>query len=189
MPRKTQVGRRRDGRAASASMRPRPDAAENAAARRLGAHAAVGFNEAAARCRGKRGAVRLASSRLKCFNEAAARCRGKPTQHIEAAAADIPASMRPRPDAAENRLAGTAFAPVWIGFNEAAARCRGKHLGRHRRRRRRRRFNEAAARCRGKPVPQSPTPCRRPCFNEAAARCRGKRTQYSWLDLLGNELQ
>ena len=37
------------------------------------------------------------------------------------------ASMRPRPDAAEN----TAVVADWLsalpGFNEAAARCRGKH--------------------------------------------------------------
>ena len=64
---------------AYASMRPRPDAAENA---RLWAAAHVG------------GAG---------FNEAAARCRGK---HMRGIVIDGPdgagASMRPRPDAAEN---------------------------------------------------------------------------------------
>ena len=62
------------------------------------------FNEAAARCRGKPrcslGGVNACSTG---FNEAAARCRGKP----KAGGAEAPpcrsASMRPRPDAAENR--------------------------------------------------------------------------------------
>ena len=61
-----------------ASMRPRPDAAENAATwRARGRRPASRFNEAAARCRGKRGEAALA-------------------------AAPSEASMRPRPDAAEN---------------------------------------------------------------------------------------
>ena len=38
----------------------------------------------------------------------------------------IPASMRPRPDAAENLVRGFARGPAARGFNEAAARCRGK---------------------------------------------------------------
>ena len=39
----------------------------------------VGFNEAAARCRGKRGKIPLFSQpSYMGFNEAAARCRGKP---------------------------------------------------------------------------------------------------------------
>ena len=37
------------------------------------------------------------------FNEAAARCRGKPTASASRRAAWTPASMRPRPDAAENQ--------------------------------------------------------------------------------------
>ena len=40
------------------------------------------------------------------FNEAAARCRGKPTTAAVEACAGLWASMRPRPDAAENRGAG-----------------------------------------------------------------------------------
>ena len=59
-----------------ASMRPRPDAAEN----RRSQHAA---------------------RRLRSFNEAAARCRGKPAQRAVQLAVTF-ASMRPRPDAAEN---------------------------------------------------------------------------------------
>ena len=39
------------------------------------------------------------------FNEAAARCRGKPGRRPGSAAASPAASMRPRPDAAENRAA------------------------------------------------------------------------------------
>ena len=37
-----------------------------------------------------------------CFNEAAARCRGKPPRPAAEATDDVVASMRPRPDAAEN---------------------------------------------------------------------------------------
>ena len=37
-----------------------------------------------------------------------------------------PASMRPRPDAAENRASATPTLRADARFNEAAARCRGK---------------------------------------------------------------
>ena len=37
-----------------------------------------------------------------------------------------PASMRPRPDAAENNGAGNRPTSTYLCFNEAAARCRGK---------------------------------------------------------------
>ena len=110
-----------------ASMRPRPDAAENsrgqgpasasatrfneAAARCRGKPAAAGldrdsirqrFNEAAARCRGKRPFQPPTRLRARRFNEAAARCRGKPILPGDPIADDDGASMRPRPDAAEN---------------------------------------------------------------------------------------
>ena len=39
---------------------------------------------------------------------------------------DHAASMRPRPDAAENQTRSGAASAVGAGFNEAAARCRGK---------------------------------------------------------------
>ena len=39
------------------------------------------------------------------------------------------ASMRPRPDAAENAPRRSARRPPRSGFNEAAARCRGKLAG------------------------------------------------------------
>ena len=110
----------------SASMRPRPDAAENSAGPASAGMRGGGFNEAAARCRGKHAQPRPGGGG-----------RG--------------ASMRPRPDAAEN-AAGTP--PGRRGrdcFNEAAARCRGKPAPPPPRRGRGRRFNEAAARCRGKP--------------------------------------
>ena len=113
--------------ASCASMRPRPDAAENPGWPRSTSTPACRFNEAAARCRGKR-----------CW-----RGWGRPPRRE--------ASMRPRPDAAENGTLPWGSAS-WSGFNEAAARCRGKHeperatwwqsMG----------FNEAAARCRGKPA-------------------------------------
>ena len=84
------------------------------------------------------------------FNEAAARCRGKPPpkehdypdatmasmrprpdaaeNHRQAEAEDAArkASMRPRPDAAENPARRTPSRPPQERFNEAAARCRGK---------------------------------------------------------------
>ena len=62
------------------------------------------FNEAAARCRGKRGCPCATKPGSPGFNEAAARCRGK---HRHGETAHVPparASMRPRPDAAENIL-------------------------------------------------------------------------------------
>ena len=60
------------------------------------------FNEAAARCRGKRWRRRGACLRSTGFNEAAARCRGKLGAPGGWLSFCIPASMRPRPDAAEN---------------------------------------------------------------------------------------
>ena len=71
-----------------------------------------GFNEAAARCRGK---PRFIDGRV-CiltpgFNEAAARCRGK---HAPGQAVRLVehASMRPRPDAAENCKPPACFCVV-----------------------------------------------------------------------------
>ena len=138
-------------RAVVASMRPRPDAAENVRRGAAAVRRRPGFNEAAARCRGKPGR-RSAPSPAGCyrFNEAAARCRGKlPGRHRrwqhrpDASMRPRPdaaenrhrrsswrrattASMRPRPDAAENtaRPAAAEYRPG--SFNEAAARCRGK---------------------------------------------------------------
>ena len=85
-----------------ASMRPRPDAAENVRRRWVRMTPAAGFNEAAARCRGKRPLRPGAAVGSRGFNEAAARCRGK--RHRAEQWDDDPAgaSMRPRPDAAEN---------------------------------------------------------------------------------------
>ena len=40
----------------------------------------------------------------------------------------IAASMRPRPDAAENSRTNGRMTPCSRGFNEAAARCRGKRF-------------------------------------------------------------
>ena len=100
--------------------------------------AGLRFNEAAARCRGKRTASGAEAIARSGFNEAAARCRGK------------------RPTAS-----GRSSAAIFC-FNEAAARCRGKPrssrsphpvtvTG----------FNEAAARCRGKPTRVGRTGSRR----------------------------
>ena len=69
-------------------MRPRPDAAENVEPpRRVD--------------RGQRG-----------FNEAAARCRGKLRPLAQVLGGLGPASMRPRPDAAENSLDIAGCRPV-----------------------------------------------------------------------------
>ena len=82
MPRKTLTVPLTAAVADNASMRPRPDAAENHLLARQGRCAGGGFNEAAARC------------------------RGKPSATFALAAGASGASMRPRPDAAENRAAG-----------------------------------------------------------------------------------
>ena len=60
------------------------------------------FNEAAARCRGKLVVAATRAATSSCFNEAAARCRGKLEAAVTGRPVDGAASMRPRPDAAEN---------------------------------------------------------------------------------------
>ena len=77
MPRKTAAPWANLAGPFSASMRPRPDAAENS----IGAASSGRWTP--------------------CFNEAAARCRGKQIQQARTEI-DRAASMRPRPDAAEN---------------------------------------------------------------------------------------
>ena len=80
MPRKTESPIDAGVLVPHASMRPRPDAAENLLRERAGDHAVVrGFNEAAARCRGKPSDEFHTDPRPFGFNEAAARCRGKPS--------------------------------------------------------------------------------------------------------------
>ena len=69
-----------DVQAYFASMRPRPDAAENSTGGHVLFQRSSGFNEAAARCRGK-------------LSVLPQRERGEGLRY---------ASMRPRPDAAEN---------------------------------------------------------------------------------------
>ena len=138
--------------ARAASMRPRPDAAEN------GPNASPPSCSSAASMRPRPDAAE---------NRLLARQALDPDD----------ASMRPRPDAAENIHSRHYRSPHRAcRFNEAAARCRGKHG------RRRHssigfppRFNEAAARCRGKRSDAGELPVSTGCFNEAAARCRGKR--------------
>ena len=85
-----------------ASMRPRPDAAENVRVARGGPLCRPGFNEAAARCRGKPTSTAGSRRWPRCFNEAAARCRGKRRAAPPRDPVPEIASMRPRPDAAEN---------------------------------------------------------------------------------------
>ena len=137
---------------------------------------------------------------VRCFNEAAARCRGKTRDRLALVRHRIPASMRPRPDAAEKPARERRSRPARPAASmrprpDAAEKHRGFAVGASLAAR----FNEAAARCRGKtltarlsdlpganasmrPRPDaaekrrvSPSSsCSPPCFNEAAARCRGK---------------
>ena len=71
----------------NASMRPRPDAAEKPQPQRSDRPLRAGFNEAAARCRGKTRGAGAPVHRPGRFNEAAARCRGKTSGNVAAAAA------------------------------------------------------------------------------------------------------
>ena len=186
-----------------ASMRPRPDAAENGF-RRGSAGAASRFNEAAARCRGKRRRRRRtprprsrfneAAARCRgkqtarsvglvasaCFNEAAARCRGKHARDGLVVSALTLASMRPRPDAAENPDAAGRTPPPRPASMRPRPDAAENESGCHSRGAARRRFNEAAARCRGKRTPAGTTGCASTRFNEAAARCRGKHEVTTW---------
>ena len=151
MPRKTRIHDGQTQGVLDASMRPRPDAAENDQFGAERPRQSQRFNEAAARCRGKRGGFDAARTRRRRFNEAAARCRGKPAARRAAVRSapgasmrprpdaaenlrqlkhyprlDLLASMRPRPDAAENTPAEVMERLRISSFNEAAARCRGK---------------------------------------------------------------
>ena len=101
MPRKTGFFRAARAARGTASMRPRPDAAENGETTARWNCSATRFNEAAARCRGKLGGAGTLRVTAMGFNEAAARCRGKRVAHTTAGEM-AGASMRPRPDAAEN---------------------------------------------------------------------------------------
>ena len=96
------VDARRLGDEEAASMRPRPDAAENLQrqrAREVEAAASMRPRPDAAE---NRGVGRVSRSPAGSFNEAAARCRGKRGAGVEVRRVSDPASMRPRPDAAEN---------------------------------------------------------------------------------------
>ena len=78
MPRKTFVANRMANLSHGTSMRPRLDAAENQVGNGLSYAGGTNFNEAAARCRGKRSRIpHFLPHLVRHFNEAAARCRGK----------------------------------------------------------------------------------------------------------------
>ena len=177
MPRKTSSEPPAVGLEFAASMRPRPDAAENRRVRR-------GYRRA-----------RKASMRPR---PDAAENRGPRVRGPQPS----PASMRPRPDAAENATIDGAFHPPACCFNEAAARCRGKleslppaepRRGRASMRPRPDAAENPDRRVpggpRSRPASMRPRPdaaenswaggssaWRMRCFNEAAARCRGKRS-------------
>ena len=102
MPRKTKKQPSEFQLRKQASMRPRPDAAENQ------------------RAKDERGEGEHASMRPR---PDAAENRLMDSLGLPAHAS---ASMRPRPDAAENRREAHRQPDVGGRFNEAAARCRGK---------------------------------------------------------------
>ena len=202
MPRKTAGHPVGVGRARQASMRPRPDAAEN-----RGRVLQVGCGARRASMRPRPDAAENPALRPHARRTSRASMRPRPDAaenrhgHPAGARPERPPSMRPRPDAAENPSIGCEVPAAASPFNEAAARCRGKpgsisstpaaaSTS----------FNEAAARCRGKPRrhpgpgKRTDLPSMRPRpdaaenhhgsgglqsqvslpFNEAAARCRGK---------------
>ena len=103
MPRKTRLASARPHADDPASMRPRPDAAEN---RLIVSIAFASFMPASMRPRPDAAENLRRVSETKCatlrFNEAAARCRGKPRRRAGERSVPVRASMRPRPDAAEN---------------------------------------------------------------------------------------
>ena len=104
MPRKTPGARPGGPGRGPTSMRPRPDAAENPWSGMRNGATTADFNEAAARCRGKPTFAGFVTGRRPSdFNEAAARCRGKPRPPGRGVRIPAATSMRPRPDAAENR--------------------------------------------------------------------------------------
>ena len=125
MPRKTGTPRSPAPRLTAASMRPRPDAAENLVHVRPVMPELARFNEAAARCRGKRPFTYVKPA----IAFASMRPRPDAAENSDAGAAargGRAASMRPRPDAAENHDGRRSSRPTGNCFNEAAARCRGK---------------------------------------------------------------
>ena len=101
MPRKTSATSTLNNHVLPASMRPRPDAAENGESGRLEA------DDGGASMRPRPDAAENAIEAE----------RGGPV---------VQASMRPRPDAAENYRHVVVVVARRPGFNEAAARCRGK---------------------------------------------------------------
>ena len=124
---KTMVVRRGRTCVSSASMRPRPDAAE----KQDGQSGCGGLLVAASMRPRPDAAEKLTSvartpRKSSGFNEAAARCRGKTLTKWLESLRRVRASMRPRPDAAEKRPAACPRRGRRGGFNEAAARCRGK---------------------------------------------------------------
>ena len=142
-------------------MRPRPDAAENLPNLGRLLHRACRFNEAAARCRGKR---RRRAAGAPGPNRASMRPRPDAAEngrHHQPLARPAGASMRPRPDAAENAVQRPQDLRARDDASmrprpDAAENTQGKGRDGHCRRC----FNEAAARCRGKrgapPPPRSP---------------------------------
>ena len=143
---------------------------------------------------------RVCRPRRSRFNEAAARCRGKRRERRGAACGHGGASMRPRPDAAENprpprtRCSYSAIASMRPRPDAAENDPQDHRRGRWRVASMRPRPDAAENSCRsadrGRSGPASMRPRpdaaenprgagriaarATPCFNEAAARCRGK---------------
>ena len=99
------------------------------------------------------------------------------------------ASMRPRPDAAENHQGRPRLRADRLASMRPRPDAAENPRGGGRRRGRRGRFNEAAARCRGKLPPNPPNPPPNPSFNEAAARCRGKLLVFGYNSATDRRLQ
>ena len=125
MPRKTLTGKRIAEQVSYASMRPRPDAAENGGdGHQLGRRDVASMRprpDAAENARQRRAEKVSYRASMRPRPDAA-----ENAGDAGAAALVTAASMRPRPDAAEN-VGRARWRPGTAScFNEAAARCRGK---------------------------------------------------------------
>ena len=125
MPRKTRAARGAQDENPRTSMRPRLDAAENR--RRAASHAPDTETSMRPRLDAAENLIPSFTNICTCsnFNEAAARCRGK-REARRHRRRYTRTSMRPRLDAAENASHSAYFSAAAFDFNEAAARCRGK---------------------------------------------------------------
>ena len=102
MPRKTDARYVSLNPTREASMRPRPDAAENPLPDRMGDRTGRASMRPRPDAAENDRSATYGYAVGDCFNEAAARCRGKLPARAQTGLLLLGASMRPRPDAAEN---------------------------------------------------------------------------------------